>query len=75
MEAEKKMLSVDQVEELIDMVAGLDRPELIQQFRSYHAVFPLDFTDDFLASLPIDRLRHIFVALCLQSKQMPEIAA
>jgi hypothetical protein len=68
------MLRPDQVEELICLVAALDRPALVRQFRSYKARFPVDFTPDFLATAPLDRLRHIFVALCLQCQRFPEAA-
>ena len=52
----------------------LDRPALTRQFLSFQAAFPVDFTPEFLAKLPVERLRHIFVALCLQSQRMPETA-
>ena len=65
------MLEASQVEELICVVSAMDRSALVGQFRAYRASFPLDFTDDFLQTAPVDRLRHIFVALCLQSQQMP----
>jgi hypothetical protein len=65
------MLQPEQVEELICVVSALDRPALVRQFREFRAAFPVDFTPDFLASTDLDRLRHIFVALCLQSQQMP----
>jgi hypothetical protein len=38
---------------------------------AYPAPFPIDFTDDFLQHTPVERLRHIFVALCLQNQRMP----
>jgi hypothetical protein len=66
------MLQPDQVEELIRLVSALDRPALVRQFREFRAsAFPVDFTPEFLATADLDRLRHIFVALCLQSQQMP----
>lgn len=67
------MLACDPVEELICFVAALDRPALVRQIQDYRASFPLDFTDDFLEAVPLDRLRHIFVALCLQQQHVPEI--
>jgi hypothetical protein len=67
------MLANDQVEDLICLVASLDRASLIQQFHVYRATFPLDFSDEFLATMPLDRLRHIFVALCLQQQHVPPI--
>ena len=66
------MLHPDQVEELICLVSSLDRPALTRHFREFRGSrFPLDFTADFLETTDLDRLRHIFVAVCLQSQQMP----
>lgn len=65
------MLQPHQVEELICLVSSLDRPALVRQFTEFRATFPLDFTMEFLQSTDIERLRHIFVALCLQCQQMP----
>jgi hypothetical protein len=65
------MLHTQQVEELITMVSSLDKATLLRQFRDYPASFPIDFTPDFLDRQPLDRLQHLFVAVCLQSKQMP----
>jgi len=41
------MLNPHQVEELICLVAVLDRPTLVQHIRNYRASFPVDFTDEF----------------------------
>ena len=65
------MLHAQQIDDLITLVSALDRDALLDQFHSYRANFPVDFTDEFLKSMPIDRLRHIFVALCLQTQRMP----
>jgi hypothetical protein len=65
------MLQSHQIDDLIQLVAALDREALLDHFHSYRASFPLDFTDDFLNSMPLDRLRHIFVALCLQTQRLP----
>ena len=66
------MLDATQVEELICVVSAMDRPALVRRFRDYRATFPVDFTDSFLQNTPIDRLRHIFVAMCLQCQQVPD---
>jgi hypothetical protein len=60
------MLASDQVEELICLVSAMDRPALVTHISDYEATFPIDFTAEFLQSVPLDRLRHIFLALCLQ---------
>ena len=67
------MLESHQVEELICLVASLDKPALATQFKEFRGNFPIDFTPEFLESLSLDRMRHIFVALCLQAQQMPMI--
>ena len=65
------MLMPCQIEELIELVGSLDRAGLVRQFEQYPAKFPLDFTPDFLDTVPLERLKHIFVAVCLQSQRMP----
>jgi hypothetical protein len=67
------MLQSQQVEELICLVAALDRPALVQMFQNYQAPFPVDFTPEFLQTVPLERLQHIFVALCLQCQRVPEV--
>jgi hypothetical protein len=69
------MLQCCQVEELIRLVAAMEKAVLIEQFQNYRASFPVDFTREFLESQSLDRLRHLFVALCLHTQRMPEIAA
>ena len=69
------MLQSHQVEELISLVAALDKPALVRQFESYQATFPVDFTPEFLDSQSVERLRHLFVALCLHTQRMPAIEA
>ena len=66
------MLPEQQVEELITLVSGLDKDSLLRQFREYPASFPLDFTPDFLDHQPLERLRHLFVAVCMQSRKIPQ---
>jgi len=67
------MLQSEQIEELLCLVSALGRERLIEQFKCYRANFPLDFSEAFLRDAPLERLQHIFVAICLQSQQMPEI--
>jgi hypothetical protein len=65
------MLRSQEVEQLISAVSAMDRHALIDQFHTYRASFPLDFTPQFLTSASLDQLRHIFVAVCLQSQHLP----
>ena len=64
-------LQSDQVEELICLVAAMDRDDVVRHVQAFRASFPLDFTPEFLSTVPLDRLRHIFVALCLQQQHVP----
>jgi len=65
------MLEAHQVEELICLVSSLDKATITQQFLNFRGDFPVDFTPEFLDKLPLERLRHIFVALCLQVQRLP----
>jgi hypothetical protein len=65
------MLDSYQIEELICLVSSLDKRALTAQFLAFRGSFPVDFTPEFLDALPVERLRHIFVALCLQSQRLP----
>jgi hypothetical protein len=65
------MLHAEQIEELITVVAALDHDALVQHLRNYPARFPIDFTREFLEKQSIDRLRHLFVAMCLQQQHLP----
>jgi hypothetical protein len=66
------MLQSNQIEELITLVSALDRDGIVHHLQTYRANFPVDFTADYLGRLPLDKLRHIFVAMCLQSQRMPD---
>ena len=65
------MLQSDQIEELVSLVSGLNRDALVTHLRTYRANFPVDFTAEYLNMLPLEKLRHIFVAMCLQTQRMP----
>jgi hypothetical protein len=69
------MLMPGQIEELIELVGSLDRSGLIRAFSNYDSSFPLDFSEDFLNDTPLERLQHIFIALCLQTAKMPGAVA
>jgi hypothetical protein len=67
------MLAAEQLEELICLVSALDREALMHQFANFPAHFPIDFTPAFLESQPLDQIRHIFLALCLQCQKFPHM--
>lgn len=57
------------INELLVTVAELDRPELVELLREVPCRFPVDFTDEYLNTLSLDRLRHVVVAVCLQARK------
>ena len=66
------MLQPSQIEDLMCLILSLERPALIEQLHTYPARFPTDFTAQYLESLSTDRLQHIFMALCVQNRRVPE---
>jgi hypothetical protein len=70
-ERSRAMLEAHQVEELITSVCSMDRAAIKMRFLTFRADFPVDFTPEFLDSLSVERLRHIYVALCLQTQKIP----
>jgi len=49
-------------EQTATSIAALDRDELKRRIRNFKGRFKLDFTEDYLDNLNIDRLRHILLA-------------
>ena len=69
------MLASDQIEELICVLSTWDRETLVSQFSAFRSSFPVDFTPEFLGQLSVERLRHVFLAMCLQNQHLPEMNA
>ena len=49
-------------------VNALGRDELTRRIRSFRGRFKLDFTEDYLNDLSVDRLRHILLAALINAK-------
>ena len=69
------MLASQQIEALICLVSSMDKSSLVEQLQLYPSRFPLDFTPTFLEESSVERLRHIFVAICLQCQKIPQMMA
>lgn len=65
------MLLAQDIERLLQGVAEMDRPHVVHALHAVPCPFPIDFTDDYLATMSIERLRHLLVAVCLHVKVMP----
>jgi hypothetical protein len=53
------------MDNMVTEIAEMDRPELIALLHEMHCTFPLDFTEEYLDSMSVDRLRHIALAASL----------
>ena len=63
------MASRKYLENTATSVAALGRAELKRRIRNFRGRFRLDFTDDYLNKLSIDRLRHILLAALISAKR------
>jgi len=60
-----------QFEQLATAIAALGRDELKKQIRDFRGRFRLDFSDDYLDSLSLERLQHILLAALINAKAQP----
>ena len=50
------------VDRMASRLARMNRDGLVRTLRQIHCSFELDFTEEFLASISVERLRHITLA-------------
>ena len=62
------MASRKYFEQTATSIASLGRPELTRRIKNFKGRFKLDFTDDYLNRLSVDRLRHILLAALINAK-------
>jgi len=55
-------------EQTATSIAALDRSELKRRIRNFRGRFKLDFTEDYLDNLSVERLRHILLAALVNAK-------
>lgn len=56
------------VERTVAAIATLSRDELKTRLKDFQRSIKLDFTDDYLDAVSLDRLRHIVLAVALTCK-------
>jgi hypothetical protein len=56
------------VENQVASISSLSREELKRRIRNFPGRFKLDFTEDYLNKLSIEKLRHILLAALITSK-------
>ncbi|MGA1979910.1 MAG: hypothetical protein ABSG99_05025 [Sedimentisphaerales bacterium] len=62
------MTSEKRFEQTATSIASLGRDELKRRIRNFRGRFRLDFTDNYLDNLGVDRLRHILLAALINAK-------
>lgn len=62
------------MEKLVTDLAEMPGEGLIERLRGLDCGFHMDFTDEFLGSLSLHRLRHVVLAACLQQQRSPQPA-
>jgi hypothetical protein len=62
------MTSEKHFEQTAVSIASLGRDELKRRIRNFEGRFKLDFTDNYLDNLGVDRLRHILLAALINAK-------
>lgn len=63
------MATITYLERQATTIAALGRNELKRRIKNFRGRFKLDFTEDYLNKLSIDKLRHILLAAVINSKQ------
>jgi hypothetical protein len=58
-------------EQMAASLAELDREDLKQRIKDFRGRFKLDFSDDYLDALSLERLRHLLLAALLNAKAEP----
>jgi len=62
------MVSREYFDKEATSIAALGRDELKRRIRTFRGRFKLDFTEDYLNALSVDRLRHILLAALINGK-------
>jgi hypothetical protein len=62
------MDSTNNLDQIATSIATLGKEDVKDRLKNFKGRFRLDFTDEYLDSLSIDRLRHILLAALLTAK-------
>jgi len=54
-------------EDIISRILVMTRPQLVRLLRDTPRELKIDFSDEYLNSLSLERLRHVALAVCLHS--------
>ena len=62
------MTAKEYFEKTATSIAALGRPEIKSRLKNFKGRFKLDFSEDYLKNLSVDRLRHILFAALINAK-------
>ncbi|MDO8301987.1 MAG: hypothetical protein Q7T18_01980 [Sedimentisphaerales bacterium] len=62
------MVARNSLDNLATSIATLGRDEVKNRLKNFKGRFRLDFSDDYLDKLSVDRLRHILLAALITTK-------
>ncbi len=62
------MASGENFEQTTTSIAALGKDELKKRIKTFKGRFRLDFTEDYLNNLSVDRLRHILLAALVNAR-------
>jgi hypothetical protein len=65
------MASGEDFEQTATSIAALGKDELKKRIKTFKGRFRLDFTEDYLNNLGVDRLRHILLAALINVRPRP----
>ena len=65
------MASGENFEQTATSIAALGKDELKKRIKTFKGRFRLDFTEDYLNNLGVDRLRHILLAALINVRPRP----
>lgn len=64
----------ERMDELVIRLVHMDRPALIAALKAMDCGFPVDFTEEYLDSISLERLKHIVLVASLRDRHCAEIA-
>ena len=62
------MASKEYFEQTATSISALGKNELKRRIKNFRGRFKLDFTEDYLNNLSVDRLRHILLAALINAR-------
>jgi len=68
LEKGRAMIARSNFEQAATSIASLNRSELKKRIKNFRGRFKLDFTEDYLNRLSVERLRHVLLAALINAK-------